>query len=364
MAIEHGVWRIGSSPEKLQTIKMENECLLEDLIVKDVSILSDGWLLIGKQVRTGFDKLIDLLAVDVDGSLIIIELKRHRTPRDVVAQAIDYASWVESLTDNKIIDIYESFRQKNNDDVSLDQAFEKRFGQRLNDIELNSSHQIVVVAAELDASTERIINYLNDRAVPINAVFFKVFKDEDRQYLSRAWMIDPAQTQERAAVSSAKEPWNNEFYVSFGDGERRNWEDARQWGFVCAGGGRWYSNSLGMLNAGDRIWVNIPKTGYVGVGLATGPVVRVDDFEVNTDDKAMPLLKVSSRATYRSKDEPESEDTAEYVVPVKWLHTVPSSQAFSETGLFGNQNTVCKPRTEKWAHTVERLKGAWKVPDQ
>jgi hypothetical protein len=35
--------------------------------------------------------------------------------------------------------------------------------------------------------------------------------------------------------------------------------------------------------------------------------------------------------------------------------------AFAETGLFGNQNSVCKPRTEKWGHTVSRLKQAWKL---
>ncbi|MFC7694153.1 hypothetical protein ACFQY5_36115 [Paeniroseomonas aquatica] len=27
-----------------------------------------------------------------------------------------------------------------------------------------------------------------------------------------------------------------------------------------------------------------------------------------------------------------------------------------EIGLFGNQNTVCKPTTPKWRSTVERLK--------
>lgn len=37
------------------------------------------------------------------------------------------------------------------------------------------------------------------------------------------------------------------------------------------------------------------------------------------------------------------------------------SQAFTETGLFGNQNSVCKPTTTKWSHTVERLKQVWEI---
>jgi hypothetical protein len=30
--------------------------------------------------------------------------------------------------------------------------------------------------------------------------------------------------------------------------------------------------------------------------------------------------------------------------------------AVREVGMFGNQNTVCKPTTPKWRSTVERLK--------
>ncbi|SKB26201.1 hypothetical protein [Sphingopyxis flava] len=51
----------------------------------------------------------------------------------------------------------------------------------------------------------------------------------------------------------------------------------------------------------------------------------------------------------------------EYFVSVKWLHTVPLADAVNEIGMFGNQNTVCKPTTPKWRTTVERLKERWRV---
>ena len=44
---------------------------------------------------------------------------------------------------------------------------------------------------------------------------------------------------------------------------------------------------------------------------------------------------------------------------VEWLDGVPESKAFNEVGLFGNQNTVCQPKTPKWRHTVEPLKTAF-----
>ena len=43
-------------------------------------------------------------------------------------------------------------------------------------------------------------------------------------------------------------------------------------------------------------------------------------------------------------------------MPVQWLYTVDIEAAVQEVGMFGNQNTVCKPRTPKWRITVDRLK--------
>ena len=46
----------------------------------------------------------------------------------------------------------------------------------------------------------------------------------------------------------------------------------------------------------------------------------------------------------------------EYFVRVDWIETRDRKHAFSETGLFGNQNTVCQPANPRWRHTIERLK--------
>jgi hypothetical protein len=48
-------------------------------------------MLIGRQEDTGFGGRVDLLAVAPDGAVVLVELKRDRTPREVVAQAVDYA---------------------------------------------------------------------------------------------------------------------------------------------------------------------------------------------------------------------------------------------------------------------------------
>lgn len=355
MPIQHSIWKVGGKPEPLSGSLLASEQKLEEMIVRDPRILSNEWMLIGRQEVTSHGGRIDLLAIAPDGSLVLIELKRDRTPREIVAQALDYASWVEQLTPEKIAQIYQRFSPGGN----LTEAFQQRFGTELDEETLNQSHQVIIVAAELDAATERIINYLNARDIAINVVFFQVFQHDDEQLLSRAWLIDPGETQAHAATTikskGEKEPWNGEYYVSYGPTTSRSWEDALQYGFISAGGGSWYTQTLKLLSPGDRVWVNIPKTGYVGVGQVTEGVQPLKGFKVQTSSGKCPALDVLKHADlYRANvDDPEK---TEYLVRVEWLDSVSESKAINEVGLFGNQNTVCQPTTPKWRHTIDRLK--------
>ena len=113
-----------------------------------------------------------------------------------------------------------------------------------------------------------------------------------------------------------------------------------------------------MLVPGDRIWVNIPRKGYVGVGRVTESRGPMTGFEVDTDEGRQPALDVIADAQWY-RERAAEPDTAEYVVRVEWLGAKPESEAVSETGFFGNQNTVCRPTAAKWQHTVERLKAAF-----
>src|SRR5437588_1661151 len=109
MPIRTAIWRVAAQPEQLAESSLAKEQLLEDMIVAAPRLLSDEWMLIGRQEDTGFGGRIDLLAIAPDGSLVLIELKRDHTPREVVAQAIDYASWVEKLRAEEIAAIYGRF---------------------------------------------------------------------------------------------------------------------------------------------------------------------------------------------------------------------------------------------------------------
>lgn len=152
-----------------------------------------------------------------------------------------------------------------------------------------------------------------------------------------------------------KKPWNGEYYVSFGDDGTRSWREAMDFGFVSAGGGRWYTRTLNLLDESDRVWVNIPQTGNVGVGRVVETARISSDFVVTTPEGERPCHDVLAHGD-RYRREADDPDMAEYFVRVTWLDAVPKERAVKELGFFGNQNTVCRPTTPVWRHTVERLK--------
>jgi hypothetical protein len=368
MPIRNALWSVGAPPMPLIEAKLPNEKLLEDMIVSAPGILSEGWMLIGRQEKAVGGGVIDLLAITQDGSLVLIELKRERTPREVVAQALDYASWVQKLEANDLAAIFGRYRDRSDAPAAvkalppdLGNAFKAYFGKVLDEESLNTGQQIVIAAASLDSSTERIVNYLNGLDVPINVLFFQVFEASGHQLLSRTWLIDPADTQNNVAARPKKgesEPWNGEFYASFGTkGGDRSWDEARTYGFISAGGGAWNSNTLGLLSEGDRVWVKDPDYGFVGMGVVTGKATPSGEFILTVEGKELPALSVLKEAHY-FRDKTDA-DEIEYFVPVNWVHTVPLNLAVKELGLFGNQNTACRPKTPKWRHTVERLKALW-----
>ena len=103
------LWRIEEDrPRPLAGAGIGEEKRLESIIADDVKILGLGQLmLLGRQVATDYGARIDLLALDEEGTLYVIELKRARTPREVVAQVLDYGSWVRGVSAENLARIFE-----------------------------------------------------------------------------------------------------------------------------------------------------------------------------------------------------------------------------------------------------------------
>lgn len=349
MPLGFGLWRIQEGTTRLLPSQVDHEAKLEDLIENDVGLVDPDLMLIGRQVITDYGKRIDLLAVNSDAELVVIEIKRDMTPRDIVAQLLDYGSWVADLTHDRIRDLHAEYLAKRKQPaIPFEEAFAETFGGPPPDA-INEAHRLLVVASALDNATERIISYLSvNYGVPVNAAFFRYYRDEGHEYLARAWLIDPTEVTLEAGharnPSNKRQPWNGQdFYVSLGEGPYRTWEDARTYGFISGGQGKWYSRTLQTLFPGARVFVYVPQVGYVGVGTVTEPARPVGQFTVSLGGKETPILNAPVKAPEMAAnaDDPEM---CEYLVRVEWLKTRPKEQAISRKGLFANENTACKLR--------------------
>lgn len=198
------LWRIEEDrPRALVAAGIDEERRLESILADDIEILGLGPLmLLGRQVLTDHGARVDLLGLDEGGILYVIELKRARTPREVVAQVLDYGSWARGLSAESLARIFESGPFAHG--RTFHSAFADEFCGAPPET-INESHRLVIVASQLDDSTQRIVEYLlDDYGVPINAVFFRYFRDGESQYLGRSWLKDPEAAEEKARSKEAK----------------------------------------------------------------------------------------------------------------------------------------------------------------
>jgi hypothetical protein len=294
----------------------------------------DGRILVlGREVSTEFGGRIDILGLDSDGNTVVIECKRDRTPRDIIAQILDYASWIAHLSTRQVHEIAYTKLSK-----PLEGAFRERFGAELPEA-LNESHSLVIVAGEFDASSRRIVEYLAEvHDIAINTAFFSVFEHNGETLLATDWLLDQEQVTQRAE-SKAKAPWSGLWYYNVGQDNARNWEDMRKHSFIAAGGSRYYSDFLKKLSPGDNLFAYQKQAGYVGYGIVTGQPLPCKDFVV--DETPILNLPLEAHGTGHDVDD---LDKCEYLVAVEWKKTFPLSEAKTFAGVFANQNIVCKLR--------------------
>ena len=111
MPDEVRLWQIGSDENlsEIQQAPLNLEARLQEWLARDISILDSNLLVIGREVETDYGGYIDLLCIDAEGDLVVVELKRDRTPREVIAQVLDYGSWVADLSHARVASIAQAY---------------------------------------------------------------------------------------------------------------------------------------------------------------------------------------------------------------------------------------------------------------
>lgn len=203
MTQEVRLWELteGDALKEISKSKLNLEERIENWLENDISIISYDLLVIGRQVETDFGGIIDILCLDEDGDVVIVELKRDKTPREITAQVLDYASWVKDLSNERVTEIANHYYKN---DITIEEVYRNKFGKDYPEV-INDSHKMMVVASTIDSNSERIIKYLSSTyGVSINAITFSFFQSEDeREYLSRVFLIEPSEVDYRKITISS-----------------------------------------------------------------------------------------------------------------------------------------------------------------
>ena len=141
---------ITAEPTTFKEQKLKERQHLQEWIAKNPEVLGEELLVIQKEFDGFSDthERLDLLALDKEGKLVIIENKLDDSGRDVTWQAIKYASYCSSMSQDEIVSIFAKYLNTT-EDVAGEKMLSFFDKEDMDDIELNSenSQRIIFVAA-------------------------------------------------------------------------------------------------------------------------------------------------------------------------------------------------------------------------
>jgi len=187
----------------------EVEETLQDWIIANPDILDEDILLIGSHLKVAnVNDELDLLEVDVNGNLVIIELKTGRTPNDVDFQVLKYASYISNWNRDQIKEQFNEFYKGSGNQLYEDKDFEN-FNDLLEDFceedyELNGEQRIMLVAEKISQKIGSVLVWLEDRNIDTTGIEIKIHRSGDDIFLKPETII-PAPTYDRFKVGEKTE---------------------------------------------------------------------------------------------------------------------------------------------------------------
>lgn len=156
--------------------KIKQEADLEVLLENNPEYFFEGSkvLIIGRQVTTNLNSFIDLLGIDKTGNTIVIELKRGKTPRETIAQLLEYVSFVENLDYSQLNDIYQDY---SGEESSLEDYHQQYFQSESDEnVSFNKSTRLIIVAQEVSKEIRQTALFLRKKGIDIYCMEFKYFE--------------------------------------------------------------------------------------------------------------------------------------------------------------------------------------------
>lgn len=150
---------------------------LQEWLAHQPDVLGEDLLILQKEFD-GFDgtrERLDLLALDKQGRLVVIENKLDDSGRDVTWQALKYTAYVSGMTKAQIIDAFQQYLDRYQNDGDAEQVICAFLGvAELDEVVLNPGHQqrLFFVAANFRREVTATVLWLREHQ--IDARCFKV----------------------------------------------------------------------------------------------------------------------------------------------------------------------------------------------
>jgi len=195
------------SPYSESRFKENNlESDLETLLEKNPEYFFENSkiLIIGRQVTTNLNSFIDLLGIDSSGSTLVVELKRDKTPRETIAQLLEYASFVEKLDYSQLNEIYQDY---SGEDIQLEEYHEQYFQNKSDEkVSFNKNSKLVIVAQDISKEIKQTAQYLREKGLNIFCLEFKYFLSKTGERIISSDVVVGEEEFIRQKVQSASLP--------------------------------------------------------------------------------------------------------------------------------------------------------------
>ncbi len=193
--------------ESFSSLGFKERAHLQEWIAKAPTCLGEDLLIIQKEFDGFSDtqERLDLLAIDKFGCLVIIENKLDDTGKDVTWQALKYASYCASLSNNNIAKIFQDFLIKGGStDKAEDLIAEFLEVDDFQEVALNKgiSQRIVLIAANFRKEVTSTVLWLMNYQMSVQCFKATPYSRGDELFLNLEQII-PAQDTEEFVIGLA-----------------------------------------------------------------------------------------------------------------------------------------------------------------
>lgn len=198
---------------------------LEAWVLKNPSLLGEKLFIITTEFH-GFDKTqerLDVMAIDENGKLVIVELKRIDSGSTHL-QAINYAAYSSNLKFNDIVDLFSEYQKSKGNEITSDEAMEKIRSSIKNEEfeDLDSQPRILLAAQEFSSETISAVLWLRSFGLDIACVKLNLYRLGDRVVISPQKIVPLPEAEDFIIQRERKERPEltpaQKFYLEFFDG--------------------------------------------------------------------------------------------------------------------------------------------------